>query len=45
MEKYNTKWRNQIAPLLNALKKIKLHFISVNYILDYNLHHKLWISI
>ena len=45
MEKYDTMWRNQIAPLLNAFKKIKLHFTSLNYIPDYDLHHKLWISI
>ena len=30
---------------LMLLKKIKLHFTSLNYIPDYDLHHKLRISI
>ena len=46
MEKYDIMWNDQIAPLLNPLKiKKKLHFINLNYTLDYNLNPKLYISI
>ena len=46
MEKYDIMWSDPIDPLLNPLKtNKKLHFITLNYTLDYTLHHKHYISI
>ena len=39
-------WKNPTAPLLNSLKTYeKLHFITLNYTLNYTLQSKLWFSI
>ena len=46
IEKYDTTWKDLIAPLLNALKtKDKLQFTTLNYAPYYTLHPKLWIFI
>ena len=42
MEIYDIMWKDLIVPLLNPLKtKKKLHFIILNYTLDYTLNPKL----
>ena len=42
MEKYDIIWNDQIAHLLNSLKiKKKLHFTTLNYILNYTSYSKL----
>ena len=47
MEKYVPSEIIQIAPLLMQFlkKKVKLHFITINYTLNYILHPKLWIFV
>ena len=43
MEKYDTTWKDLIAPLLNTIKtKDKLYFTTLNYALYYTLHPKLY---
>ena len=47
MEKYVPSEIIQIAPLLMQFlkNKVKLHFITLNYIPNYILHPKLWIFV